>query len=346
MPNLFSSYELKAHTVKNRLVVPPMVCFDYSDADGIVSDRNVAHYEKLAAGGSGLVIIEALCVCREGRLHASQLGIWGEECVPGLRRITDAVHRHGAVALAQIHHAGARRGEGVEGRLIAPSRIESDGQACEEMSVSDISAVTEKFVMAAGRARAAGFDGVELHGCHGYLISQFFSDVTNLRHDAYGADRAKFAADIVRGVRNAEGGGFIVCVRMGGNDPDMQSAVGYAKELEKAGADILHVSTGYRDYRPADLVYTEDENYNWIVRSGIIIKRNVGIPVIVVNGIRTPFQASYIIEEKLSDFTAVGRGMLVDPDWIVKMSEDRPVAVCRSCMRCNWFTDPSKCPAV
>lgn len=345
MTNLFANYALKGHEVKNRLVVPPMVCFHYSHGDGFVTEKNIGHYEEMAKGGSGIVIVEATCVSENGRLHKTQLGIWGDEYIEGLAKIADVIHRHGAMAIIQIHHGGLRASSEVTNDLIAPSAYQkSDSIHARAMYLDEIEDISDDFVSAARRAREAGFDGVELHGCHGYLICQFLSPVVNQREDIYGDDKAKFGVDILKRIKTQPDDSFIVGLRLGGNDPDLKTSVEYAKAFEKAGADYLHISTGFKDYRPADLEYTENEHYNWIVRTGIVIKRNVHIPVILVNGIRTPEQARYIIDENLSDFVAIGRGLLVDSHWINKLQKGEKVRLCLNCLKCQYFDRPEKCP--
>ncbi len=343
MNDLFSTYTLKGRVTKNRLVVPPMVCFGYSP-DGYVSDRHLDHYERMAAGGNGIVIVEATCVSKNGRLDSSELGIWDDSFIPRLSELASVIKKHGALSMIQIHHAGIKNFD--KALAVCPSEYED----IPALTIPEIEEITADFVKAAVRAKQAGFDGVELHGCHGYLICEFLSPVTNNRDDVYGDDRTKFAVDIIKKVRCALGEDMIIGIRMGGNDPDMRTATEYAKVFEKNGVDIIHVSTGFKDYSPEDLYYEENEYYNWIVRTGIIIKRFVRVPVIVVNGVRTPEQAQYIISENLSDFVAVGKAMLVDPEWAPKMQRGETPIKCRSCKRCTWFErhkkpEDRRCPA-
>ena len=345
MTTLFTPFRLKHHIIKNRLVVPPIVCYGYAGRDGYVSDRHIAHYERLAGGEAGIIIVEATCISPGARLREDQLGIWDNSFIPGLSKLASVIHSRNALALIQIHHAGLRADKNVADILLAPSHFQTnEGRMAKAMSADQITKTMEDFTRAALRAKEAGFDGVELHGCHGYLICQFLSTVTNKRRDEFGADKSKFAVDIINNVRQTCGDGFVIGVRMGGNDPDMKGAVEYAKAFEKAGADILHVSTGYKDYKPPDLDYTENEYYNWIVRSGIVIKRNLHIPVIVVNGIRKPQQAKYIIEEGLSDFVAVAKGLLVDEAWLAKLQNNEPIILCDGCRKCKWYVKPENCP--
>ncbi|MDR2648434.1 MAG: NADH:flavin oxidoreductase [Clostridiales bacterium] len=345
MATLFTQYQLKQYAVKNRLVVPPIVCFGYADKDGYVSEKHIRHYDRLAGGGAGIVIVEASCVNKDARLSENQLGIWDNAYIPGLSKLASVIHAHNAVALIQIHHAGLRVDQNVSDTPLAPSDITvNSGRRAKAMTKEQIAETMEDFTRAALRAREAGFDGVELHACHQYLICQFLSPVTNKRRDEYGADKAKFAVDIIGNIRRACGNEFVIGIRMGGNDPDLKGAIGYAQAFEAAGADILHISTGYKDYKPPDLDYTENEHYNWIVRSGILIERYVHIPVIVVNCVRKPEQAAYIVEEGLADFVAAAKGLLVDEAWLAKIQNNESVILCDGCRRCGWFIKPETCP--
>lgn len=187
MKTLWESHSLKHLILKNRICVPPMVCFNWSDDSGLVTDRHVAHYQAIAKGGAGLIIQEATCISHEGRLADSQLGIWSDEHIPGLRRITEAVHKAGAPILVQLHHAGFMS---IQTPALCPSPYEHDYKdqvrRGQEMSLEQIAATRQEFIEAARRAQKAGYDGVEIHGCHGYLLCQFMNRRVNRRSDAYG----------------------------------------------------------------------------------------------------------------------------------------------------------------
>lgn len=344
---LFLPITIKGKNIRNRAVMPPMVCFGEAGTDGFVTDKHISHYEARAKGGTGLIIVEATCIQRDGRLSDDQLGIWSDEHIPGLRKITDVCHRNGAVVILQIHHAGLKTPPSVVDVPVAPSK--SEDKTSRELTIDEIEVIKQDFVKAALYAKVAGFDGIELHGAHGYLLNQFASSVTNHRTDEYGGDlnkRMKLSLDIIAGIRKELGHeDFIIGYRMGGNEPTLKDGIKIAKILEEAGVDLLHVSAGISDSNIPLPETPKNFPFNWIVYCGTEIKKNVSIPVIVVNGIRTSDQAALIIENRLADFVAIGRGHLVDPDWANKAMNKLEATYCLECKpHCLWFEDGDLCP--
>lgn len=354
MNRLFSEIKVRNIRIKNRIVMPPLVCFDYAKEDGLVTEKNVQHYEARAKGGVGLIIIEATCVNRSGRLANAQLGLWSDEHIGGFGKISAACHRYGAKVLVQIHHAGLKTPQSVFNDPVAPSdyhgRVDNSGHdiSARALTITEIHRLREDFVAAAVRAKAAGLDGVELHGAHGYLISQFFSPIVNKRTDEYGdsiTNRARFAIEIIAGIKTEVGDGFIIGCRMGSNEPDFESGIAIAQELEKAGVDLLHVSAGMVSPPPGEAPQIpKDFNYNWIVYGGTRVKKSVNVPVIVVNNLKTPEQADFLIKNDLADFTAIGRGLLVDPEWANKAAQNQNITTCLGCKPCAWFKSKEACP--
>lgn len=347
MNNLFSNITIKGNEVKNRIVVPPMVCFGWSDEHGITSKAHIEHYENLARGGAGLIILEAHCVQQNGRLASTQLGIWSDDHIEGLKLIADACHKHGAVVLVQIHHAGFKTPNAVTDVPVAPSSIDKNGQTIRELTLEEIYQIQDNFVNAAKRADLAGLDGIELHGAHGYLIDQFVSPVINKREDKYGGtftNRMAFVCEIIEKIKTVVSQNFILGYRMGGNAPTLENGIKVAKKLQSIGIDLLHVSAGISDGTTTEL--SKDFPYNWIVYLGTEIKKHVTIPVIVVNGIRTKAEAEFIIEEDMSDFVALGMAHLVDPNFANKAKANLEPISCLGCKKCQWSTDGMKCPRV
>lgn len=342
---IFESITVKGHFIKNRIVMPPMVCFGYTDDTGLVTDVTINHYEKRAMGGVGIVIVEATCIEKDGRLADTQLGIWSDDHITGLTRLAEAIKRHGALALIQIHHAGLKSPEAVTKMPIAPSADISDEKKSTAMSQNDIDTIKNAFVMAAERAQKAGFDGIELHGAHGYLISQFMSPITNKRQDSYGQNlegRTRFAKEIIEDIRSIVKSNFIIGYRMGGNEPELEHGIEIAKHLENYGVDIIHVSAGISGSTHPEV--PENYEYNWIVYLGTEIKKHIKVPVIAVNGIRTPEQAEKLAEKYNIDFVAVGKGLLADPYWVVNAYENSSIVNCRECKRCAFFFNGRQCP--
>lgn len=346
MSNLFSSINIKGFEIRNRIVMPPMVCFGWSDNDGFVTEEHVEHYDRRSKGGTGLVIVEATCIKKDGRLASTQLGIWSDEHIEGLKRITEVCHKNGAVILIQIHHAGFKTPQDVLAPALAPSDMEKDGQKiARALTIDEIHSIQEDFLAAAKRAKAAGFDGIELHGAHGYLINQFVSPFANRRDDEYGGsfdNRMRFGLEIIKKIKTELGENFIIDIRMGANEPDAEAGVQIARAYEEAGVDLLHVSAGIGSGQyPA---VPEGFEYNWIVYCGTEVKKNVTIPVIVVNDIRTPERAAYLVENNLADFTAIGKGLLVDSSWAKKAVNKEEIVSCLKCLKCAWYRNGKLCP--
>lgn len=347
MNSLFDSITIKGQKIKNRIVLPPMVCFGWGDLDGMVSELHIEHYAKIAEGGAGLIIVEATCIDKEGKLCDEQLGIWDDKHIEGLSKIASAIKKNGALALIQIHHAGRQTPETVVDIAVSASGSIGGERAARALSVEEIKELQGRYADAALRAYKAGFDGIELHGAHGYLISQFLSPITNKRTDQYGGEienRLRFALEVISQVKARVPKDFIIGYRMGGNEPTIENGVIIAKALERAGVDLLHVSGGISTELKPEV--PEGFQFNWIVYAGTQVKKNVNIPVITVNDIRTPERAGYLIENGLADFTAIGKGQLSDPYWARHAQGNEPINPCLKCKRCNWYNDGRKCPAL
>jgi NADPH2 dehydrogenase len=347
MPTLFSTLTLKNKVVKNRIVFPPVVCFHYAGEDGIVTPRNIEHYRLRAEGGSGIIITEATAVHKEGRLAPSQLGIWSDDHIPGMQEIATAIKAAGAISLLQIHHAGLVTRENVAEFAKGPSADEKDPRS-KALSLEEIGEIRKAFIDGAVRAKEAGYDGVELHGAHGYLLNQFASSFFNRREDEYGGsleNNLRLAVEIIHDIQKECGDGFIIGYRLGANAPKLDDGIKIAGYLEKAGVDLLHVSHGGS---LLNLPRTpKDFQFNWIVFSGITIKKHVSIPVIAVNEIKTAERASWLIENGHVDFIALARPQLADPSWANHVKNNEQVNLCSSCKpKCRWYEDSELCPAV
>lgn len=212
---LFEPVRIRTMEVKNRFVMPPMVT-NYCEKDGAVTDRLVAYHQARARGGVGLIITEATFVHLCGKGFSYELGIYKDELIPGLRRLADAVHREGSKIAVQLYHSGRQSYEAVTGApLIAPSAISCPvcGGMPKEMTKEDIRQMVDAFGEGARRAKEAGFDAVEIHGAHGYLINQFLSPYSNHRTDEYGGsltNRARFPLEVLKTVREKVGKDFPV----------------------------------------------------------------------------------------------------------------------------------------
>jgi len=323
-----------------------MVCLGWSDDAGIVTERHIAHYRRRAAGGCGLIIIEAHAVCERGRLDHSQLGLWSDGHVAGLAKIVRACHQHGACVLVQIHHAGYETPKTIASPALAPSEYRDGAKHARAMTIAEIQQTQEAFIAAARRAKEAGCDGVELHGAHGFLINQFMSPLSNGRDDRYGgdlSDRTTLVREIIDRLKEeVVDDDFVLGCRMGGNEPGLKEGIEIARILEKAGVELLHISSGISEEgHPQAPSYFP---YHWIVYLGTEIKKHVEIPVISVFRIRTPQEAEWLVSNAV-DLVAIGRGQLVEPDWVKKARSGDELIHCLDCdPSCHWFDDSSQCP--
>ncbi|MFH1296100.1 MAG: NADH:flavin oxidoreductase [Bacteroidota bacterium] len=345
---LFSSFNLKGIPVKNRVIMPPMVCFGYAGDDGFVTRKNLDHYRERAEGGAGIIVTEATCIRKEGRLAPSQIGIWSDNHIEGLNHIPEIVKSFGAVSLIQLHHAGLVTPESVTDSPAGPSANPQDPRS-RDLTIDEIHSLRDDFIKAAIRAQQAGFDGVQIHGAHGYLLSQFASTYYNRREDAFGRTlegRMRLACEIIDGIRQACGDSLLLFYRIGANSPTLEDGIAIARYLEQKPIDMLDVSHG------GSLVSLprppKGFDYNWICYSGTVIKREVHLPVGVVNEIHTLERANYLIENNLADFINLGRPILADPHWVSKAQHhEEMIVACQRCKpRCKWYTDSSQCPAL
>ena len=350
MKALFEIGKIKNLEVKNRIVLPPMVCFSFSAGGGFVSEKNISHYESIAKGGPGLIIVEATAVNEKGRLSGEQLGIWSDKYIDGLKKISQVCHDNGAKVFIQIHHAGLRTSKDINEDTITSSDYNDGKVQARALTTDEIHSIEKDFINAAIRAEKAGFDGIEIHGAHSYLLTQFFSEKVNKREDEYGGsleNRMRIAENIITGIKEYVNEEFVIGMRMGCNENSLESSIDMAKKFENIGVDYLHVSTGFDNTKitedlPEDL--PEDFPCNWIVYGGTKIKEYVNIPVIGVNSINTPERAKYLIDNKLVDFVAIGRAHLADYNFTNHIKENEDIISCLGCRTCSWFTNGDNCP--
>ena len=323
MSGLFSGIKIKDLTSKNRIVMPPM-CMYSAGNDGKVNDWHLVHYPTRAIGGVGLIIVEATAVEPRGRISAKDLGIWSDDQLAGLKQLVDQIHVSGSQVIVQLAHAG-RKCKVKEEAIIAPSAIafSDDYKTPTAMTQEEIEEVVEAFRQAARRAMEAGFDGIEIHGAHGYLINQFLSPLTNQRTDSYGGnlkERTKFLRQVLAAVHQVWDGNKPVSLRVSaeeyqseGNHPD--DLVEIINLVKEGGVDLIHVSSGgvvngsiplYPGYQ---LTFAET------------IKKNTGLPVIAGGLITKSKMAEEIIRNGRADFVFVGRELLRNPYWPLHASQ-------------------------
>lgn len=298
---------------KNRICIPPMVIFACHKGDGYVTETHLAHYRSLAQGGAGLIIQEATCILPQGRLHETQLGIWEEGQIPGLRQVTDAVHQENCPIFLQIHH----------------SSVDHPGEL-------DLDTVEQAFIAAGRRAFQAGYDGVELHGCHSYLLCQLLN-----RETGEGVDPLPMIGRIIAGIRAKTSPQFVIGIRLGAFEPDLAAGIAHAKALEEMGIQFFDISFGFTGHM--DLIVPGEERFHPLLRAAGAIKKQVSVPVFGVQCIRTPEQAADAVETLGLDMIDVGRSALVDPAWPRKAISGQVPGKCLGCKVCQWRIDPEKC---
>ena len=344
LEHLFSPVTINGMTLKNRAVMPAMGT-GYGNADGTVSDRLVAYLARRAKGGTGLIITEVCAVDPRGKGFPNEIGAWSDAFIPGLSGLTEAIHREGGKIALQLHHAGRETFEQAAGGIPeAPSAIPSAvlGQPCEAMGRERIAAVIEAFARAAARARKAGFDAVEIHSAHGYLLNQFLSPFSNQRTDEYGGpeeNRSRFVLAIIAAVRKEVGPDFPVIIRVSADELirggyDLAFMRRLAPLLVAAGADAIHCSVGVYS-TPGNLsIASMDTEPGFNLFRARAIKEVVAVPVIGVGRINDPELAEKAIAAGDADLISFGRQHLTDPDFIAK-AEAGDFGEIRRCVACN-----------
>ncbi len=344
LQNLFSSIMIKTLELPNRAVMPPMGT-NLGNADGTVSEANLAYLKRRARGRPGLIITEISAVHPSGVAINSELGAYDDRFIPGLKKLADVAHAAGCKVALQLHHAGRESLYLLkEGKAIAPSPIRSlvFGLTPREITRGEIQEIIAAFGAAAFRAREAGFDAVEVHGAHGYLLTQFLSSLCNQREDEYGgnrSNRSRFMVEVLQEVRRRVGIDFPIslristeeCIKGGYSVEDMQSIL---PNLVRAGADLIHASLGTHG-SPGGITSAPAEyepGFNvWRAKK---VKEVVDVPVIAVGRFSDPALADEVIGRGEADLVAFGRQFLADPDFLVKTREGRPQEI-RKCIACN-----------
>jgi len=344
-PNLFSEGKIGNLTIPNRIVMPPMAT-NLANEDGSVSSRLIDYYVERAKCGTGLIILENVQVdYPQGKNICCQLRLDDDKYMTGFFELAEAVHNWGTRIFMQIHHAGRQTTPDItEGHQpVAPSPVPCGflGVQPRELTVCEIEEIIQKFVRTAVRAKGAMFDGIELHGAHGYLIGQFMSPLTNRRIDQYGGSlerRMRFPLEIISSIKEAVGTDYPICFRFSADEfveggITLEEGKKIAKMLEEAGVHVLHVSAGIYESMPTILEPSRFEQ-GWRVYLAEEVKKVVKIPVITVGVIREPEFAEQILADGRADFVAIGRGLIADPEWPRKAQEGRSNEI-RKCISCN-----------
>jgi 2,4-dienoyl-CoA reductase-like NADH-dependent reductase (Old Yellow Enzyme family) len=342
---LFDPITIRDLTVRNRIWVSPMCQYSVEDEDGVATPWHLVHLGGFAKGGAGAVVVEATGVVPEGRITPQDLGLWNDEQRDAFRPIVDFVHAQGAAAGVQLAHAGRKASTfrtWAESRgsvpadqggwtTVAPSAVAFDGYAePRELATEDIRVVALAFAAAARRAVEAGFDLVEIHAAHGYLLHQFLSPLSNHRTDSYGGpleNRARALLEVVDAVRAEVGEGFPVVVRFSATDwvdggLTLEETTQVARWAAEHGADLADVSTGGN---VASAPIPVGPGYQ--VPHAAAIKRDAGIGTIAVGMISEAFQAEQIVATGQADVVMIGREFLRDPAFPLRAAAELGVSV-------------------
>ncbi|MBI2831248.1 MAG: FAD-dependent oxidoreductase [Chloroflexi bacterium] len=382
---LLEPLQIKQVKFRNRIIKPGQI-LNYAEKDGYVGQRNLDFYENLARGGVGMIITEDASV--DFTLGSSGVGricVDDDKFIPSLAELASVIHKHGCPAFNQIGHSGPGHHR-KHSRLqpLAPSSLNEDElqriytsnkyDVCKELTIPEIEDIIEQFAKGAERVKKAGFDGVEVHAAHGYLLNSFISRVLNKRQDKYGCqtleNRARFAVEVLRAIRERVGPDFPVGIRINGAEYGLpecttsEETAQIAPMLEAATADYIHVSAfsyGRNGYilvqSPEQLLYPESQGplANLVNKPGVLvplaaaIKKNVSIPVIAV-GRLDPVLGEWILRNGMADAIALGRRLMADPELPNKVIEGRledirPCTACLSCRDIFMKNEPVACRA-
>lgn len=316
-------------SLKNRLVMPPMATSQTED--GTVNEKLLDYYgEKSAGGYIGLVITEHSYVNPQGRANPGQMSIACDSNIDGLKRLVQVIHQNGTKVLAQINHAGSAASRKVTGMetisasaVLHEGMLGRNGELPQEMTKGQIEQTIKDFAAAARRAREAGYDGVEIHAAHGYLLNQFYSPLTNKREDEYGAaamgGRLRIHKEIIQAVRAEVGEDYLLAVRLGGCDyteggSTIEDSVEASVLLESYGIDLLDISGGMNGY-----IIPGNKEPGYFSDMSERIKEEVTVPVILTGGVRDWGSAENLLKEGKADLIGVGRAILKDSLWPEKM---------------------------
>lgn len=348
MSSLFGQAVIGGIVLRNR-IVRSATWEGMCDAGGAPTERLVSLYETLAEGGVGLILTGYAYVLPEGKQNPGKMGMDDDALVPRLRELTRRVHAKGGKIAAQLVHAGGQAARRVSGLMpVGPSAVSLPHyeESPQPLSVEGVCRVVEAFGRAASRVKAAGFDGVQLHGAHGYLIGQFLSPLTNRRKDGYGGSlgkRARFAVEVLSAVRSAVGKEYPVWIKLNGEDfldggSVLEDSIGAARILERAGVDAIEVSggtpgSGERSAARTRIDSVGKEAYHRAFAKAI--KEKVQLPVGVVGGLRTPSLLEEILRSGDADFVSMARPFIREPRLVRRwMAGDTARATCISCSGC------------
>ncbi|NHI93056.1 MAG: FAD-dependent oxidoreductase [Candidatus Lokiarchaeota archaeon] len=340
-------------TLRNRIVMPPMDS-NLGDANGNVINDTLKYYEQRAKGGTALIIVEGTYIEKRGQQTSQMLSMESDDKIEGLSKLAQTIKKHGAVASIQLFHAGGQTSKLITNiEPISASQmsdlmmVEALGGHVEKIHILNKEEIQEVVKMhgdAAERCKKAGFDGIEIHGAHGYIINQFLSPNINKRTDEYGGsleNRMRFLIEIYNEIRNRIGDDFLISVRLNGSDYieggfELEETIQVAKKMEELGANIISISCGTHSSLKNPMIpyMSFPKGFN-VERAASVKQVLTKTPVITVGRINTPKLANEIIEKGKADLVAIGRGLIADPQFPLKAKEERmDIKTCIACNTC------------
>ncbi len=338
MKKLFDTFKIRNLEIKNRICVPPMVCFNYSDKSSFVTDENIQHYKNYSQGGFGLVIVEANVIDENGVLAPEQLGIFSDEHIVNHKKITENFINNNTPVILQIHHAGVMSSLK---ETVSSYEYTLRDKTARELSIDEVKKIETNFINSAIRAEKAGYKGVELHAAHNYLLTQFLNSRVNKRSDEYGKDRLLIIKNIYKGIRENVNSDFIVGIRLGAFEPTLNDGINHAKLLEKIGFDYLNISSGFSfeadSEKPIDFPFSD------VIYGASEIKKQVNIPVFCVNGINSHKTAKEVLEQCNVDMVCIGKASLVNQNWANDVKEEKAEGRCLYCPKCYFRKQSTSC---
>lgn len=358
LKKMFEPITVGAIELKNRFVVPPMVA-NYANQDGTCTEQFISYHEEKAKGGWGLIIVEDYKISEEAGGFVKLPGLWHDGQIESHKELTERVHQHGAKIAAQIYHAGRETSINITGvQPVAPSPLPDPAvnEIPKELTKDEIKDLVEKFGDTALRAKKAGFDAIEIHGAHGYLVNQFMSPFSNKRTDEYGGtvlNRARFALEVIANIRSKVGADYPLIYRMSVNEfveggLTTEDSKVIAMLLEDAGIDLIHASNGVYASTEAIIPPTA-VGHAWSAGMSEELKKVVSIPVITVGRINDPLIAESVVRSGQADLVSMGRGSLADPHMPNKAKAGkfddiiRCIGCLQGCIQRNGQQLPIKC---
>ncbi len=347
MSKMFETTEINGMKLANRFV-RSATWEGMAEDDGSCTPKLMDLISKLAEGGVGLIITSHAYVRQDGQAGPWQLGIYKDALIQGLREMTQAVHDHGGRIVLQAAHAGFFANAKLTGQIpLAPSQVEGFAKSPrKEMTVGDIQGIVEAFGAAASRAKEAGFDGVQIHSAHGYLLSQLLSPALNKRADEYGGsveDRARLLLEVLQRVRARVGDGFPVLVKMNSQDfldggLTLEDSLKVGTMLQEGGIDAIELSGGTivsGKLSPSRMGIKSEEKEAYFRDAAKIFKATLRVPIIMVGGMRSFDLAERLVEEGYADYVSMSRPFIREPDLIKRWaSGDLHKAACISDNQC------------